>query len=140
MDRVEQTAGEFAEQAGIEEDARFGISMAVREAAANAVFHGNQGDEAKHITASFENTGSALIFCIADEGEGMDPSKLPDPRTPDNLLRTSGRGIFLIRSFMDEVHFRQLKPGTELTLIKHLTPTPEQASESSDSSKRGDKA
>ena len=51
---------------------------------------------------------------------GLDPSAIPDPLAPENLLRGSGRGIFLIRSFMDEVHFRQLQPGTELTLIKHL--------------------
>ncbi len=122
VDRVEQTAEEVAISAGVEEDARFGITMAVREAAANAVFHGNHEDQAKKITASFENTGHSLIFCIADQGDGLDPASLPDPRAPENLLRGSGRGIFLIRSFMDEVHFRQLHPGTELTLIKHLNP------------------
>ena len=120
VDRVEQTAEQVVEQAGVDEDARFGIAMAVREAAANAVFHGNHGDKDKQITASFENTGRSLIFCIADQGEGLDPKSVPDPLAPENLMRGSGRGIFLIRSFMDEVHFRQLHPGTELTLIKHL--------------------
>lgn len=120
VDRVEHTAEELATQAGFEEDARFGITMAVREAAANAVFHGNHGDDAKQITATFENTGQSLIFRITDEGEGLDPDTLPDPLASENLLRGSGRGIFLIRSFMDEVHFRQLHPGTELTLIKHF--------------------
>ena len=123
VDRVEQTAEQIATEAGVEEDSRFGITMAVREAAANAVFHGNHGEESKQITASFENTGRSLIFCIADQGEGLDPASLPDPTEPENLLRGSGRGIFLIRSFMDEVHFRQLHPGTELTLIKHLNHT-----------------
>lgn len=123
VDRVEQTAEQVATEAGVEEDARFGITMAVREAAANAVFHGNHNEESKQITASFENTGRQLIFCIADQGEGLDPSKLPDPTEPENLMRSSGRGIFLIRSFMDEVHFRQLHPGTELTLIKYLNQT-----------------
>jgi serine/threonine-protein kinase RsbW len=123
VDRVEQTAEQVAALAGVAEDARFGITMAVREAAANAVFHGNHEDRTKQITASFENTGRSLIFCIADQGDGLDPSTLPDPLAPENLLRGSGRGIFLIRSFMDEVHFRQLHPGTELTLIKHLNPT-----------------
>ena len=122
VDRVEQTAEQLAAQAGVEENARFGITMAVREAAANAVFHGNLGDKEKQITASFENTGQSLIFSIADQGEGLDPETLPDPLAPENLLRGSGRGIFLIRSFMDEVRFRQLHPGTELTLVKHLIP------------------
>ncbi len=117
---MEQTAEKVATDAGIGEDSRFGISMAVREAAANAVFHGNHADPAKQITATFENTGRSLIFSIADQGGGLDPDTLPDPLAPENLLRGSGRGIFLIRSFMDEVHFRELHPGTELTLIKHF--------------------
>jgi serine/threonine-protein kinase RsbW len=126
VDRVEQTAEQLAVDAGIEEDARFGITMAVREAAANAVFHGNHGDAGKNITVSFENTGHSLVFRIADQGEGLDPSLVPDPLIPENLLRESGRGIFLIRSFMDEVHFKQLHPGTELILTKYLTQTPDQ--------------
>jgi serine/threonine-protein kinase RsbW len=96
--------------------------MAVREAAVNAVLHGNDYDPNKMITASFENTGTSLVFTIADQGKGLDPDTIPDPLAPENLLRGTGRGIFLIRSFMDEVNFRQLHPGTELTLIKHLAP------------------
>ncbi len=55
-------------------------------------------------------------------GPGLDPDSVPDPLAPENILRGSGRGIFLIKAFMDEVHFRQLHPGTELTLIKHRKP------------------
>ncbi len=120
VDQVEHKAGELAHDAGVPEDDIFGITMAVREAAVNAVMHGNGQDPAKQITVTFENTGSALVFTVADQGKGLDPDTLPDPLAPENLLRGSGRGIFLIRSFMDEVHFRQLDPGTELTLIKHL--------------------
>jgi len=86
------------------------------------VLHGNGYDPNKQISVSFENTGKSLVITIADEGEGLDPAKIPDPLAPENLLRGTGRGIFLIRSFLDEVHFRQLHPGTELTLVKHLTP------------------
>ncbi len=120
VDRVEQTAEQLAQKAGMDEDEVYRISMAVREAAVNAVLHGNSYDPEKHITASFENTGEALVIRIADQGKGLDPATLPDPLAPENLLRGSGRGIFLIRSFMDEVHFKLLHPGTELTLIKHL--------------------
>ena len=120
VDKVEQTAGELAQHAGIDEDQIFGITMAVREAAINAVMHGNGGDATKQIVATFENTGTSLVFTVSDQGKGLDPDNLPDPLAPENLLRGSGRGIFLIRSFMDELHFRQLDPGTELTLIKHL--------------------
>lgn len=124
VDRVEQTAEKLAIEAGLDEDARFGVAMAVREAAANAVFHGNKCDPAKQITASFVNTGTALVFSVADQGDGVDLDAVPDPLAPENLLRSSGRGIFLMRSFMDEVRYRQLQPGTELTLVKHFSQTP----------------
>ncbi len=122
---VEAAADKLAEEAGLDEDERFRLTMAVREAAVNAVLHGNDYDPTKVITASFENTGKSLVITIADQGAGLDPEKIPDPLAPENLLRGTGRGIFLIRSFMDEVHFRQLHPGTELTLVKHLAPAGE---------------
>jgi serine/threonine-protein kinase RsbW len=120
VNRVEQTAEEMARKAGLEEEEIYRVAMAVREAAVNAVLHGNAYDPDKSITASFETSPEALTIRIADQGKGLNPDTLPDPLAPENLLRGSGRGIFLIRSFMDEVHFRQLQPGTELTLINHL--------------------
>ena len=122
VSEVEAAADKLAEKAGLDEDERFQLGMAVREAAVNAVLHGNEYDPAKKITVSLENTGSQLVISVADEGKGLDPDTLPDPLAPENLLRGTGRGLFLIRSFMDEVNFRQLHPGTELTLIKHLKP------------------
>jgi serine/threonine-protein kinase RsbW len=119
---VEQTAEQFATRAGFDEDTVSHIAMAVREAAVNAVLHGNSYDKMKHITASFETKTDSLIIRIADQGSGLDPDTIPDPLAPENILRGSGRGIFLIRAFMDEVNFRQLHPGTELTLIKHRIP------------------
>jgi serine/threonine-protein kinase RsbW len=122
VNKVEQTAEDYAERAGFDEDTVPNIAMAVREAAVNAVLHGNQYDPEKHITAIFETTADDLIIRISDQGPGLDPDTIPDPLAPENILRGSGRGIFLIRAFMDEVNFRQLHPGTELTLIKHRTP------------------
>jgi serine/threonine-protein kinase RsbW len=122
VSEVEEAADHLATEAGLDEDQRFHIGMAVREAAINAVLHGNEYDPARHIDVSLENTGKDLVFVIADEGNGFNPDKVPDPLASENLLRGTGRGIFLIRSLMDEVHFRQLHPGTELTLIKHLAP------------------
>jgi serine/threonine-protein kinase RsbW len=126
VSEVEAAADRLAEEAGLDEDERFHVAMAVREAAVNAVLHGNQYDPAKQIAVSMENTGTALVFTVADQGKGLNPDTLPDPLAPENLLRGSGRGIFLIRSFMDEVHFRQLHPGTELTLVKRLASAGEQ--------------
>ena len=120
VSEVEAVADKLAAEAGLDEDERFRVTMAVREAAVNAVLHGNDYDPAKQIAVSFENTGTSLIITVADQGKGLDPETLPDPLAPENLLRGTGRGIFLIRSFMDEVHFRQLHPGTEMTLVKYL--------------------
>jgi serine/threonine-protein kinase RsbW len=117
---VEAAADKLAAEAGLSEDERFHVTMAVREAAVNAVLHGNEYDSTREIAVGLENTGKSLVFTIADEGKGFNPETLPDPLAPENLLRGTGRGIFLIRSLMDEVHFRQLHPGTELTLVKHL--------------------
>jgi serine/threonine-protein kinase RsbW len=120
---VEATAERLATEAGFDEDETFHIAMAVREATVNAVLHGNEYDSSRPINVVFENSGTDFIFTIADQGQGFDPDRLPDPSAPENLLRGTGRGIFLIRSLMDEVHFRQLYPGTELTLVKHLAHT-----------------
>ena len=121
VNKVEQVAEEFAGKAGFDEDTVPHIAMAVREAAVNAVIHGNNYDSTKHIHVSFETTVDALTVHVADEGPGLNPDAIPDPLAPENILRGSGRGIFLIRAFMDEVHFRQLQPGTEIILTKHRT-------------------
>lgn len=115
---LEETAEKLARDAGFDEDTASQIAMATREAAINAIVHGNRYDPTKHVTASFGITDDALTIQIADEGSGLDPDKLPDPLTPENILRTSGRGVFLMRAIMDEVQFHQLNPGTEIRLVK----------------------
>ena len=125
VSEVEAAADQLAAEAGLDEDQRFHIGMAVREAAINAVLHGNEYDPTRQVDVSLENTGKDLVISIADQGSGFNPEDVPDPLATENLLRGTGRGIFLIRSLMDEVKFRQLNPGTELTLIKHLTPAGE---------------
>jgi len=72
------------------------------------------------VNLDFETTNNDLVITIRDQGNGLDPAKIPDPLSPDNLLKTSGRGIFLIRSFMDEVEIRPSKTGTEIKLVKHV--------------------
>ena len=118
VETIEETAEAFARRAGFDEDTAEQIGMVSREAAVNAVLHGNKQDVNKRVTANFETTEDALKIQIADEGPGLDPSTLPDPLTPENILKPSGRGIFLMRAIMDEVEFRQLAPGTEITMIK----------------------
>lgn len=119
VNTVEQIADKFAIDTGFDTEERHRIAMAVREAAVNAVLHGNAYDPGKKLTVGFDTSAGSLVIRIADQGRGLDPANIPDPLAPENLLRNSGRGIFLIKAFMDEVHFRELHPGTEITLIKH---------------------
>jgi serine/threonine-protein kinase RsbW len=120
VNKAEEMAGQLASEAGFEEDMRDGITMAVREAMINAVLHGNAYDPNKRVNLSLEQNGRELIVTIGDEGRGLEPEEIPDPLAPENLMKQSGRGIFLIRAFMDEVRFRKLEPGTEITLIKRI--------------------
>jgi serine/threonine-protein kinase RsbW len=120
VNKAEEMADKAASQAGFDEDARGGISMAVREAMINAVMHGNGYSAEKRVKLSFEQSGGNLVITIRDEGQGMDPADVPDPLAPENLMKQSGRGIFLMRAFMDDVKFRKLEPGTEITLIKRV--------------------
>ena len=120
VNKAEQAAAEIAAKSGFDEDDCGRISMAVREATVNAILHGNRFDPAKRVTLAFQSTPDAVTVAVRDEGAGLDPSTVPDPLAPENLLRESGRGIFLIRAFMDEVHFRDLSPGNEITMIKFV--------------------
>jgi serine/threonine-protein kinase RsbW len=119
VEAIEAKTAEFAQKAGFDEDTVSQIAMISREAAANAVLHGNRKDPGKQVRARFGLTAEALSIQVADEGTGFDPAAVPDPLSPEGLLKPSGRGIFLMRAIMDEVHFRQLSPGTEITLVKH---------------------
>ena len=110
VDSAEQAASRIATEAGFDDEEVMQIAMAVREAAVNAVLHGNAYDPGKKVRLDFEQTGSDLVITIRDQGKGLDLDKIPDPLAPENLLKTSGRGIFLIRSFMDEV---QINPSTD---------------------------
>ena len=120
VDSAEEKATRIATDLGFGEDEVMQISMAVREGAVNAVLHGNAYASDKKVTLAFEQTDENLVITIRDQGKGMDLSKIPNPLAPENLLKTSGRGIFLMRSFMDVVEIRPSQTGTELKLIKHV--------------------
>jgi serine/threonine-protein kinase RsbW len=120
VNQAEELATKVATKAGFDEESVNRISMAVREAAVNAVLHGNAYDPNKKMTIGFESTSVALVITVSDEGRGLNPDNIPDPLAPENLLKQSGRGIFLIRAFMDEVRIRSLVPGTEVTMIKNV--------------------
>ena len=120
VNNAEEKAGRFATEAGFNEDDVMSISMAVREAAVNAVLHGNAYDPGKKVTLAFEQDGKDLTIVVRDQGKGVDVDSIPDPLAPENLLKQSGRGIFLMRSLMDEVRISPSATGTEVKLIKHF--------------------
>jgi serine/threonine-protein kinase RsbW len=120
VDRAEEIASGMAQLVGFDEDDLMKIGIAVREAVVNAVVHGNRYNENKKVRFSVVKNSERLTVRVADEGEGFEVDNLPDPLAPENLMRASGRGIFLIRSFMDELEIRRLEPGgTELVLTKY---------------------
>jgi serine/threonine-protein kinase RsbW len=120
VDHAEEKATRIATELGFREDEVMQISMAVREGAINAVLHGNAYAPDKKVILAFEHTPEDLVITIRDQGRGIDLSGIPNPLAPENLLKTSGRGIFLMRSFMDVVEIRPSQTGTEIKLIKHV--------------------
>src|SRR5574341_1542182 len=108
------------------DDLRLAISL--NEAITNAIRHGNRRDQQKTVYIRAEISADAARFTVRDEGDGFDPAALPDPLDPDNLLRPSGRGIFLMRQLMDEVKYNER--GNEVTLTTFATPCERGAEES----------
>jgi serine/threonine-protein kinase RsbW len=121
VDRAETLVLDLAQKAGFEEEDLHKIGMSVRESMVNAVVHGNQYSAHKKVHVSVSKGQDRLTVTISDQGNGFELEALPDPLSEQNLLRNSGRGMFLMRAFMDELNVRRLSPqGTEVTLIKYL--------------------
>lgn len=110
---------EFVNRIGVSEEAAFGIDLAVREAVTNAVIHGNQEDENKTVDVTLKGSPDAVEISVHDQGPGFNPEEVPDPTAAENLLKTSGRGIFFMRTFMDEVDWLiRAEGGTTVRMLK----------------------
>ena len=121
-DLVQVVSDELAGKLGFSDDDGHWIGMAIREAVNNAIKHGNRLDPEKKVVVSFQYDQEELTVSVRDQGQGFDVAKVPDPLLPENLLNTSGRGVFYIRSFMDDVEFVKDdgRQGTEVRMIKRL--------------------
>lgn len=106
---------------GLDDESRHWIELAVREAVANAIRHGNQENPDRRVEVDCKLVGEDLQIRVFDEGEGFEPEQVEDPRSPENLLNPDGRGIFYMRSFMDQIDY-SFRPegGTVVTLSKNL--------------------
>ena len=111
VDAAAQTAADFASAAGFDEAALFAVDMAMREAVANAVKHGNKFDETKLVEIAFEDLPEGLQITVRDFGKGFAVNEIPDPTNAENLLKASGRGILFMRSFMDKVEWSNSAGG-----------------------------
>ena len=119
LESVEEAAveaGKFAKQIGFSDEAVYAIDMAVREAAANAVKHGNLLDESKPVDISFSNVPKGLEIVVRDYGKGFAVEDIPDPTNPENLLKANGRGILFMRNFTEEVEWHNHPDGG--TIVK----------------------
>ena len=125
LDLVQVVSDHIGQQVGLDEEARHWVGVAVRESVINAIKHGNGNDERKRVhveftTRAFE-TPPGIEIRVRDEGGGFDPSTLPDCCAPENVLKSSGRGIFLIRSFMDEMTLQRApEGGMEVVMVKRV--------------------
>jgi serine/threonine-protein kinase RsbW len=125
LDLVQAVAEHIAKTLGLDEEALHWTTMAVRESVINAITHGNSSDPAKLVfidfTAAPELDPEDMVVRVRDQGPGFDPDALGNPLTPDNVLKASGRGIFLIRQFMDEVSIKPApEGGMEVRMLKHI--------------------
>jgi serine/threonine-protein kinase RsbW len=121
IEMAQHLCSKLLEGREVPEETRHWILMALREALANAIKHGNQQDLTKHVHLEMDIVGETLAIAIRDEGSGFDPARVDDPLAPENRFKTSGRGIFYMRTFMDEIRFdRHTSGGMEIVLKKNL--------------------
>jgi serine/threonine-protein kinase RsbW len=127
LDLVQVVSDHVGRDVGLDDDAVHWVGVAIRESVINAIKHGNQNDAGKRVFVDFETASGAgpaeLNIRVRDQGPGFDPDHLADPLAPENLLKASGRGIFLIRSFMDDVILQRApEGGMEIRMTKRVQP------------------
>lgn len=124
LDLVQDISLSITRMAGFDDEASHWICLSVRESVTNAIYHGNRLDESKRVGVRFRIDRHQLLITVSDQGNGFDQTSLPDPRDARNLLKPSGRGVFYVHTFMDDVTYRSLPHGGfEVRMEKRLTHT-----------------
>jgi len=128
IDLIQLVFDDALERLGLDEDARHWVGIAIREAVANAIKHGNRQDPDKEVDVELAVTAEEAVIRVQDNGTGFDPEEVGDPLAPENLLKPNGRGIFYMKNFMDSIEYGQRpEGGTVVTLRKKLTPKSDEA-------------
>lgn len=118
IESVEKLAEKAADAMKFSEEEKDSLAIAVTEAVNNAIIHGNKQNKDKTVSIQLILEERRLTVSIKDQGKGFDPRKLSDPLAPENLLKESGRGIFILSTLMDDVRFDFHGEGTEVIMIK----------------------
>lgn len=103
---------------GVDEEIVFDVHVGFEEALRNAMVHGNKSNPDKKVTVETEVSDRAVVICVEDEGDGFDPAGLPDPTRQENLLKESGRGVYLMKHLMDEIRYE--KGGRRVVMVKYF--------------------
>ena len=127
LDLVQAVTEHIARRLGLDDESLHWTAMAVRESVVNAITHGNRSDPSKIVFIDYsvapESEPADFIVAVRDQGPGFDPETVKNPLTPENMLSASGRGVFLIRQFMDEVSMRRApQGGMEVRMTKRIRP------------------
>ena len=110
---------------GLDEDQLFDVSVAVRESVVNAIKHGNKNDQSKRVVVEFSTVPrDQMTVRVQDQGEGFDPEDVPDPLSPENLMKGSGRGILFMRNYMDDVSIGRAQDGGMQVWMMKKAPQP----------------
>jgi serine/threonine-protein kinase RsbW len=118
IEDIEKLAAEAATEAGFSQEEQDSLAIAVTELANNAIIHGNKRDPAKKVFVNIAVVDAEVRMTIRDQGKGFNPDTLSNPLDPENLLRESGRGVFIVRSLMDEVSYDFSQGGSQVTIVK----------------------
>jgi serine/threonine-protein kinase RsbW len=118
IESVEKLAEKAADAMKFSEEEKDSLAIAVTEAVNNAIIHGNKLNKNKKVFISFQLENKRLLVSIIDQGKGFNPQNLSDPLAPENLLKESGRGIFILSTLMDDVRFEFRGNGTEVIMTK----------------------
>jgi serine/threonine-protein kinase RsbW len=124
LDLVHNAANAILDGAGFDEDARFWLTVAIREAVNNAIKHGNRLDQRKLVRVRFEIAGGELRVRVRDRGRGFKPESLPSPLAAGNLLKGGGRGVYFMRKFMDKVSYVRRRGGANEVCMTKKLPEP----------------